>query len=155
MKTLIVYSSQFGNTEKIAQAIAEGCKGKSETKIISVDQATNKDLQSVSLLIVGSPTQGGRATMSIQEFIKKIPDGALVSMRVTAFDTRFQGKNHNIALRLLMKIIDYAAPRIAMVLEKKGGKLAAHPEGFFVLDKEGPLVEGELERATAWGRSFV
>jgi hypothetical protein len=29
------------------------------------------------------------------------------------------------------------------------------PESFFVVDREGPLVEGELERAAAWGREVA
>jgi hypothetical protein len=31
----------------------------------------------------------------------------------------------------------------------------ADPESFFVEDSEGPLAEGELDRARAWGASLV
>jgi hypothetical protein len=31
----------------------------------------------------------------------------------------------------------------------------APPESFFVNGKEGPLVEGELDRATAWAESLA
>jgi len=49
----------------------------------------------------------------------------------------------------------YAAPRIAEQLEKAGGTLIAPAEGFFVVDKEGPLRDGELERAAAWGGTLA
>ena len=49
-----------------------------------------------------------------------------------------------------MSVIRYAAPRLAKELEKKGGKLVAEPEGFIVENKEGPLKQGEIERATKW-----
>jgi hypothetical protein len=54
-----------------------------------------------------------------------------------------------------MKMGGYAAPRIARALEKKGGNLAAPPEGFFVEDKEGPLKAGELERAAGWAKELA
>ncbi len=38
---------------------------------------------------------------------------------------------------------------------KAGGELAAPAEGFFVVDTEGPLQEGELERAAAWARQVA
>jgi hypothetical protein len=46
----------------------------------------------------------------------------------------------------------YAASTIAKTLEKKGGKLAVPAEGFFVTGEQGPLKDGELERAAAWAR---
>lgn len=53
-----------------------------------------------------------------------------------------------------MGLIGYAAPKILSVLESKGGKRAAEPVGFIVTDKKGPLTEGELERARAWGNDL-
>jgi hypothetical protein len=32
--------------------------------------------------------------------------------------------------------------------------LIAEPEGFFVKASKGPLLEGELERASAWAKKF-
>jgi flavodoxin I len=51
-----------------------------------------------------------------------------------------------------VKLFGYAAEPIAAKLQKKGGTLAAPPEGFFVGGTEGPLKEGELERAAQWAR---
>jgi flavodoxin I len=49
----------------------------------------------------------------------------------------------------------YAAEPIAASLVKHGGTQILPPAGFFVMDTEGPLREGELERAAAWGREIV
>jgi hypothetical protein len=38
---------------------------------------------------------------------------------------------------------------------KRGGKLAVPPEGFIVEASEGPLREGELERAAAWAKTII
>jgi flavodoxin I len=53
-------------------------------------------------------------------------------------------------LTVFVNLFGYAAQPIARGLQKKGGKLVGTPEGFFVKDKEGPLEEGELERAAGW-----
>jgi hypothetical protein len=55
---------------------------------------------------------------------------------------------------LFVRLFGYVAALIANSLEKKGGELAIAPEGFYVADAEGPLVEGELERAK-WARHIV
>ena len=146
MNKLVIYDSQFGNTEKIAQAIG---------KIISAKtaKATNIDtskLSNIDLLVIGSPTQGGRATPAIQKFLNSISLETLIDVKVAVFDTRFLEKDLNFALRLLVKTIGYAAPKMAKVLTDKGGKLIAQPEGFIVKGKNGPLASGELERAEKW-----
>ena len=48
-----------------------------------------------------------------------------------------------------------AARGIAKRLRGRGFELAAAPESFFVDDAEGPLAEGEIERARAWGRTLA
>jgi hypothetical protein len=47
-----------------------------------------------------------------------------------------------------------AAERIAKALAKKGGRLVAELEGFIVEQKEGPLKQGELERASNWAKAM-
>ena len=49
-----------------------------------------------------------------------------------------------------MKLFGYTAKPIASKFERKGGELIISPEGFFVKDSEGPLKDGELERAADW-----
>jgi len=153
MRTLIIYDSYYGNTEKIAKAMGAAIPG--EIKVVPVGEASPLDLGSADLLIVGSPTQGFQATKPIQAFVASIPAGALQGKAVAAFDTRIQAAEVGKALRQFMKIGGYAGPRLARALEKKGGNLAAPPEGFFVVEKEGPLVEGELERAAAWAKGIA
>ena len=54
-----------------------------------------------------------------------------------------------------VKLFGYAAEPIAARLEKKGGELAVPPEPFYVGGTEGPLLEGELERAEDWARQIA
>lgn len=150
MKTLVVYDSAYGNTEKVAQAIADALAASGEVTKSQVGEVNPLALAAIGLLIVGSPTQGGRPTPAMQAFLNKIPANALKNVGVTAFDTRFSAQSKGIGMRLLLKFVGYAAGRIADRLQAKGGYLTIPPEGFIVEGKEGPLKPGELARAAAW-----
>lgn len=70
---------------------------------------------------------------------------------MAALDTRLSAEDiESPALRFIVKTGGYAAKRIANRLQKSGGELVAPPEGFFVEGTEGPLKDGELERAADW-----
>ena len=106
------------------------------------------------MLIVGSPTQRFRPLPAVTALLKSIPDNGLNGVKVAAFDTRFPESEieKNRILAFFVRIFGYAAKPIADRLEKKGGDLVAPPEGFYVGGVEGPLLEGELERAADWAR---
>jgi flavodoxin I len=104
------------------------------------------ELETLDLLIIGSPTHAGRPTQPIQEFLKA-PAPAFKGTNVAAFDTRFSSR--------LARIFGYAAGRISDSLKRKGGTLIASPEGFFVEGTEGPLKEGEVERAAGWAKEII
>jgi flavodoxin len=156
LKCLIVYDSFFGNTEQIAQAIGSSLGPNGNVVICRVNDVVPEQLNGLSLLIVGSPTRGFRPTKGINEFLDKIPSGRLKNIKVLAFDTRISPADVNSRVySVLEKIFGYAAKPIAEKLKKKGGNLLAPPEGFYVKDSEGPLKDGELERAADWAGDFL
>ena len=155
MKTLIIYDSRFGNTEKIARAIGEAITLLGEVKVVKVGDANPSELSSIDFLVVGSPTHAGGATRAVKEFLRKIPANALENVRVASFDTRFSAKDKGLGTRIVLGIFRYAAGRIATILEYKGGYLATEPQGFIVEDSEGPLKKGELERAAIWAKGII
>lgn len=149
MNALVIYDSVFGNTEKIAQSIATAL----DTQAIPVSQANAGQLRGLDLLVVGSPTRGFRPTEGISKLLNSLPKNHLIGVRVAAFDTRIVLETINSkALRFFVDKGGYAASAIAKTLEKKGGVLAAQGEGFFVTGEQGPLKDGELERAANWVR---
>jgi flavodoxin len=154
MKTLIIFDSLYGNTEIIARDIARAFPLENIC-LLNVKEAKVADLLEVQLLIVGSPTYGGRPKQETQTFLEMIPAAALNGKKVAAFDTRFLAKEQNFGLRMLMKIIGYAAPRILKALIEKGGESISSPEGFIVEGKKGQIKEGERERALQWGKNLL
>jgi flavodoxin len=133
MKALVIYDSTYGNTEKIARAIGEAIGG----QVRLVGEVNPANLHGFDLLFIGSPTHGGWFTEGIRDLLKASP--ALEGVSVAVFDTRTK-----------KSLFGFAAPRISRSLEKNGGKLAAPPEGFIVLGTQGPLLDGELQRAAKW-----
>ena len=139
MKSLVIYDSAFGNTKQIAQAIARGL----ESEIILVGDCKAENLDGLDLLIVGSPINGWRPLPSITNFLNSLAKDKLKGLAVSTFDTRVK-----------LFIHGDAKNQIAKHLASLGAKVITPPEAFYVKGKEGPLFEGELDRALEWGKSI-
>lgn len=145
MRVLVVYDSVFGNTQKVAEAIGGAMGG--ETKVVRAGQAALNNVGPIDMLVVGSPTLGGRPSQPVQDFLANIPEALVKGVKVAAFDTRYAGK--------FVKVFGFAAEKIADAMVAKGARLAVPPQGFIVMGKKGPLEEGELERAAAWAKGIA
>lgn len=156
MNILIIYDSYFGNTEKVAIAMRDTLHGASKVQCIRIHETTREMLKDIDLLIVGSPTRGFRPTKPIVQFLDKLPAQFLKNIKVAAFDTRIDvAKVNSRFLHFMVRMFGYAAQPIADKLSRKGGTRVAPPEGFIVKESEGPLEEGELERAAAWAKEVA
>ena len=144
MRILIVYDSVYGNTKKLAEEMVKGIIN--EYKVLRVTEITPIELQNIDLLIIGSPTHGGRPTKDIQEFIENSKYN-FNDIKVAAFDTRSQTR--------LVGIFGYAADKIADYLKKKGSDIILKPTGFYVKSTKGPLKEGEVEQANKWINEII
>ena len=156
MRTLIIYDSQYGNTEKIAQSIANVLSQQGEVEIVRVRDVKLDMFKGIDLLVVGSPTQQFRASESMRLFLKNSSKDLVKGIRVAAFDTRLTQAfvDKHPPLSIFESMFGYAAARIAKALKQKGGLLLVPGEGFYVDDTEGPLVAGEVERAEQWAKKL-
>ena len=160
MKVLVIYDSVYGNTEQIARAIGDALGSHMDVEVLQVSDVQPQQLTGLDLLIVGSPTHGFRPTAAIRNLLETIPMNGLKGAKVAAFDTRIS-MNYvdspilRFAGRLVVGLFGYAAKPIADRLKEKEGELAIPPEGFFVEGTEGPLKEGELERAADWASQII
>ena len=148
MKIVVLYDSYFGNTEKIAQTIGQSFDNTHQVKVLKVNTMTLDQLKGVDVFIVGSPTRAFRPTPLITSFLNSIPKDGLKDTKVVAFDTGVAPLDiKSTFLRFIVKKAGYAAKPIANLLVQKGGTLLVPPTGFFVTGNEGPLKDGEIERA--------
>ncbi len=153
MKTLIVYFSKFGNTRRIAQAIAETMKQAGDARVISVDRLPAADFEGVDLVVLGSPTHGFTVPEAVRPALAALPAGILAGKSVAVFDTTVRPW----PLRLFR-----AAPKLLRQLSQLGGKPIAQPQTFFVrtgstqgTGERDLLLEGQLERAREWAAEIL
>ncbi len=145
MKALIIYDTQYGNTEKIAKAIGAGFEG--DIKVMKVGDVKPDDIAWSRIVIIGSPTQGGRQTAAIKNFVENLPSDTFTGKRLAAFDTRMKS--------FWVKMFGWASDKIEASLKGKGGNITAQPQGFFVKSAKGPILEGEEARATTWAKAIA
>ncbi|HEX5918711.1 MAG TPA: hypothetical protein VFY76_12690 [Nocardioides sp.] len=166
MSTLVVHESHWGNTRAVAHAIADGLAAGdgAPVEVVDVTAAPSPLPDEVDLVVLGGPTHAfsmSRATTrrdahdrgaepghegrGIREWLATLPTGD-TSRAVATFDTRAE------QVRRLPGSAARAAGRY--VAHHRLGRLVA-TESFYVEDSPGPLVDGELERARAWGRALT
>lgn len=154
MNVTIVYDSVFGNTAAIAREMASEAADGHAVRVVAVSETPDLSLDGVDLLVVGSPTRGFRPTPAIDEFVGGL--AAVEGRRAAVFDTRLAPEEiHPAPLRWVVNAGGYAAQRIRQALEQRGYAVAAEEGGFLVTGTEGPLKDGEAERARAWVRGLL
>lgn len=143
MKALVVYDSGFGNTKAIAEAIAAGLSSLN-AKVLPVGQLRPEDISSEDLLVVGSPINGWRPTQKTTEALSRLGKHGLSGVVAVGFDSRVK-----------LFIHGDAAKKITKTLHDAGASIIAKPMAFYVKGTEGPLLDGETSRATAWGKELL
>lgn len=172
MNVLMVHESLFGNTREVATAIAEGLRDRAQdraqdgapeaddVRLVHVDDAPTTIGDDVDLLLVGGPTHAFSMTRpstredaqtkgataareGVREWIEAVTPRK--GLPVVTFDTR-------IHVRMMP---GSAAAAAAKALRHRGFDRVERGETFWVQDTAGPVVEGELDRARAWGAKLA
>jgi flavodoxin len=146
MNALIIYESQFGNTEQIARSIAHALAERGSVRLEPIEKADPLTFEGASLLVLGSPTQHHEATPDMLAWLDRMPPQVLGRLAVAVFDTRYH---------ISRVFAGSAAHAIGKEIQQRGGRLIAPPESFFVTDREGPLEAGEVERAASWAGALA
>ncbi|MCL4366687.1 flavodoxin family protein [Patescibacteria group bacterium] len=139
MKTLVIYNSLFGNTQKVAEKIAQVLKGQA----VEVADFEPDFLKGIGVLVVGCPIHGWRPAEPMSELLDSWQSNCLQNIKIAAFDTRVK-----------IFFAGSAADKIEEKLVSLGGKAVVKPIGFVVEGKEGPLREGELEKVATWAKQI-
>lgn len=153
MKTVMVYFSKFGNTRRVAEAIAETVSRAGEVRVVDIDQLSGVDWEGVGLVVVGSPTHAFTVPQAVRSVLGAQPQGILAGKSVAAFDTTVRAW----PFRHLR-----ASPKLLRWLRRLGGTPVAKPETFFVAMRGAPeaggtdlLETGEIDRAHQWAARLL
>jgi flavodoxin len=146
MNVLVVYGSQFGNTERIARVIGSALEPRHRVQVVAARDARALPGQAVDLLVVGAPTQMFGRRLIVRSFLDGLKRQGFGNVPAAAFDTRMGTPTEKNAA---------ASETIAARLQSAGCRLAVPPESFLVAGFTGPLLEGEEERAKRWATELV
>lgn len=162
MRALVVYESMFGSTRTIAEAVAIGLSTRGIDVEASEVSATDPHLDDrVDLLVVGAPThtftlsrpetrasaaeKSTRELVSpgigLREWLDGLPRAGAAA--IATFDTHVD-----------KHVPGSAAKSAHRRLRQRGYHALVPAMSFYVSGTDGPLVEGEIERARAWGGSL-
>lgn len=160
MSVLVVVESMWGNSRQVAEAAAEGLGA--HVPVVNVSEAPVPLPQDVDTLVLGGPTHAfsmsrastrqeaaakgaaeGNVTSGIREWLDALPTHD--HLRVATFDTRVASVRH---------LPGSAAKAAAKEVRHRHLGQVIATESFYVADTAGPLLDGELDRARAWGASL-
>jgi flavodoxin len=167
MRATVVYESMFGNTRRMAEAIAEGLRGSAEVTVVAVASATADTLSGADLVVVGGPTHvhGMSRAVTRQEAARQAaePESTLtlepmstalgvrewidtatdLPKMFAAFDTRADA---------FKWLTGSAAGQIAKALRRRGHKEVVPLGTFLAPDNDADT--SEVDRAREWGRAL-
>ena len=157
MRALVVYESLWGNTEKVARAVAETLTGIGTVDVVESDSAPTS-VEGYDLVMVGGPMHAFSMTRAatrteavtahtaphlpgrgIREWLSEL-DTPAPPIPAAAFDTRVDKP----------RLPGSAAKSARHELRSLGFETSVKAETFRVQGYEGPLLDGELDRARAW-----
>lgn len=162
MRALVVYESLWGNTERIARVVASELEAGMTVEIVDAASAPST-LDEYDLVVVGGPTHAfsmsrpatreaavnnNGAPAAVVRGIREWLDSVVPVSRAipaAAFDTRVDSP----------RLPGSAAKAARHELRSLGFDVAIKAKSFRVHGYEGPLVDGEVERAQAWSRDLL
>lgn len=167
MRVAVVYESLYGNTRRLAEAIADGLGDAAEVSLVNVREPSPALLADLDLLVAGGPTHvhgmSSRRTRKgaaddagkrhhtapdvegtpLRDWLDGLPQ--VNGLRAAAFDTRLDKPKF---------LVGTAAKGVARRLHEQGYEVVGE-ESFLVGGTEGPLLPDEIARARAWGQTLV
>ena len=160
----VVYESMFGNTGAVAEAVADGLRREGiDVTAMNVSRPSPIE-DTVELLVLGAPTHGfslsrpstradavkqgadrRNGDVGLREWLSTV-SAAEGAPRVAIFDTRVDK---------VRRLPFGAARTTARLARRRGFSVIARPAAFIVTGTKGPLANGEIERASAWGQALA
>ncbi len=153
MKGIVIYDTSYGNTKRIAEAIAETLKESGiEVDLFYVKDVKKLSAKNYSFLVLGSPTKFGTMSLAVRFFLGKVKSGEWMNKSFAAFDTenpenversQAENKEWSAAEKIAEKLRDKKMNQLLPVLKA------------IVFGQKGPLKEGEIERTKDYARQIA
>ena len=136
----VIYDSNFGNNERLAQALKKGLTESGlAVDILKVGGFEPGILADYDLICVGGPTHMSRISKPVKEFFMELRSVNLWGKKGFCFGTRMDS-------RMNVFDINGSAKKIEGKLKRKGVRMLIPAVNVIVEGREGPLVTGTEKR---------
>jgi hypothetical protein len=146
MWVYVVIASPCGVTDTVARAVARAVDWSYEHSARSASEVDPMEIRTPSVVFLGGPTHRREMGDSLRGFLDRMPDRLVSQCLFAAFDTRF----HDSPI-----VTGSSARHIQRAVEGRGGRNLVPGESFFVIRRDGPLRDGEVERARMWASGVI
>lgn len=135
MKAIVIFDSKFGNTEKVARALALGLgDGGVEAECLRFDQVPLDRVKTSDIVAIGGPTQNRKVSAPLERWLEGLSSSDLAGKRGFAFDTRYRSR-----------FAGSAAQGIQDRMEALQMRVVLPSASAIVLGNHGPLEPGSEE----------
>lgn len=153
MNSIVIYATRYGNTRKVAEAIASALQSYGSAQALPAEQAHGTLPEGTDLVVIGGPTEVHHMTDPIAQLLSELGPQALTGKAAAAFDTRLDWPRW---------LSGSAAVGIAQKLRASGARVIAPTESFIVTNvtdaagaRSAALNPDELGRAERWATTLA
>jgi flavodoxin len=142
----MVYYTKYGNTERVANLIAEGLSSVEDNEVIAkyVKEVNLQEDISYDLILIGSPNHFGKHVGSVKKFINKLSKSQIKVGGYAVFDT-YITKDFEKAVKAMEKQISEVMPDLPQV--SPGLSIKVQGTG----TSKGPLAEEDVPKCKEFG----
>ncbi len=147
VKVCIVYDSKYGNTKLAAEIILEGMKSQQvEAQIGNVRETDPASIVDCDAIVLGAPNHMGRPSRTMKRYVETLAGAKPKATAVAVFGTYSGSPRDDRAVKKLEKLVEKNLPSAKLVLHGLSVRVNGIP---------GPIVDGELPKCAAFGKSIV
>jgi len=155
LKGVVAFDSVYGNTQRVAEAMAEEIRAQGhEVVVLNLGQVLRPDAEG-DFLVVGSPTRMMRMTRRAKKFVKRAGK-TFAGKPVAAFDTIMAPPSDPEKREKAKRWTEHGAgPQLRELAEEEGMKTFPEVLRAEVVDVQGPLAPGTLDKSREFVRRFL
>jgi flavodoxin len=136
-RAIVIYDTKFGNTEKIARALARGME-KQGVKVdcVKPDGVDVDKLVEYDFLAIGGPTHAFRVSKPMKAFLERLKSVDLKGKKAFAFDTKLKSRLAGSAGKGIEKTLiglgmSIVKPHLSAIVRRSKGPLEEGMEEMF------------------------
>jgi hypothetical protein len=156
MHILVLYRSYHGNTRAVADAMAERLRSRGHQATVQDIRQPMPDLAGVDCVLLGAPTRMARVTGRAKSALRTLRRRGFSSKPIAIFDTYGPLPKTPEELEENRKWLE---PGAAGILHQKAERLGLNVSAELlrcaVTGANGPLADGELEKAAGFAERFA